>query len=285
MALLEAALDFADEGDVPDDVMAPAWADLTRLIDAIGAHLADGRRGEILRDGFHVVLAGVPNVGKSSLLNALARRDVAIVSPEAGTTRDVVEARLDLGGYPVVLTDTAGVRDDLREAQAVEKEGIRRTLARAGTGDLVVWVMDAAAPRAQLPAEIAARPDGVLWVLNKTDLLPSASSAGDGRAASRPLQVSARDGTGLDRLVGLLADAARVSVGDAGPPALTRLRHRQELEHCHAALIAALEGDRAALELRAEDVRLAAMALGRITGRVDVEDVLDRIFATFCIGK
>ena len=148
MALLEAALDFADEGDVPDDVIAPAWAGLTGLAKAIAAHLADGRRGEILRDGFHVVLAGAPNAGTSSLLNVLARRDVAIVSPEAGTTRDVIEVRLDLGGSPVILSDTAGVRPatDMGKAGAIACAGHRlpcaatktdaeRTPARRNWGD------------------------------------------------------------------------------------------------------------------------------------------------------
>jgi tRNA modification GTPase len=290
MALLEAALDFADEGDVPEDVMAPAWEGLARLSSAISAHLADGRRGEILRDGLHVVLAGAPNAGKSSLLNALARRDVAIVSPEAGTTRDVIEVRLDLGGLPVILSDTAGVRPahDMDKAGAVETEGIRRTLARAGAGDLIVWVMDAGAPQPEPPPEIAARAGDLRWVLNKADLLArgtEVSAADAGISAQNPLAISALEGTGLDALVSLLTAAAHDRMGDLDAPIITRARHRQELERCRSALLSAVEGDRTALELRAEDVRLAATALGRITGRVDVEDILDRIFASFCIGK
>jgi tRNA modification GTPase len=290
MALLEAALDFADEGDVPEDVMAPAWDGLARLSDAIAAHLADGRRGEILRDGFHVVLAGAPNAGKSSLLNALARRDVAIVSPDAGTTRDVIEVRLDLGGLPVILSDTAGVRSatDIDNAGAIEAEGIRRTLVRAGEGDLIVWVMDAGAAPSALPPEIAARTGDVRWVLNKADLLAgsiSAMSGLAGLAADQALPVSAKTGAGIDALVALLTAAATERVGDQSSPIITRARHRQELDRCRAALLSAIGGDRNQLELRAEDVRLAATALGRITGRVDVEDILDRIFASFCIGK
>ncbi len=290
MALLEAALDFADEGDVPEDVMAPAWARLAHLSEAIATHLADGRRGEILRDGFHVVLAGAPNAGKSSLLNALARRDAAIVSPEAGTTRDVVEVRLDLGGLPVILSDTAGVRmaHDLDKVGPIEAEGIRRTLDRAGKGDLIVWVIDAGAPERTLPPEIAARKGDVRWVLNKADLLapdPKPTWAMAGLTAEAPLAVSAKTGAGIDALVQMLTAAATERLGDLGAPVITRARPRQELERCRAALQSAIAGDRNQLELRAEDARLAATALGRITGRVDVEDILDRIFSSFCIGK
>jgi tRNA modification GTPase len=284
MALLEASLDFADEGDVPEDVMAPAWDGLARLSNAIAAHLADGRRGEILRDGFHVVLAGAPNAGKSSLLNALARRDVAIVSPEAGTTRDVIEVRLDLGGLPVILSDTAGVRT---AQTAIEAEGIRRTLVRASQGDLILWIVDASAPEMSQPPEIAARGGDVRWLLNKADLMAPGKhlSPLTGLTRDTPVAVSAKTGAGIDALVALLTAAATERLGDQGGPIITRARHRQELERCRAALQSAIQGDRAALELRAEDVRMAATALGRITGRVDVEDILDRIFASFCIGK
>ena len=237
-----------------------------------------------------MAFAGRSNVGKSSLLNALARRDVAIVSPEAGTTRDVIEVRLDLGGLPVILSDTAGVRaaPEMVEAGAIEAEGIRRTLARAGQGDVIVWVMDAMAPVDVLPSEIRDRARDVRWVLNKADLLAEGATVNGsdaGESADAPLAVSALAGTGLDALVSLLMHAAKDRMGDGDAPIITRARHRQELERCRTALLSAVEGDRDALELRAEDARLAATALGRITGRVDVEDVLDRIFASFCIGK
>ena len=285
MARVEAALDFADEADVPGDVIAPVRPHLTALSAALTTHLADARRGEILRDGFHVVLAGPPNAGKSSLLNALAQRDVAIVSPRAGTTRDVIEVRLDLGGLPVILSDTAGVRAAQGEIESdIEGEGIRRALARATAADLVLWVTDATAARTPPPPELEPRAADTRWVVNKSDLRCAIRAAACPRA--NVIHVSALTGAGIGPLVDQIAAEARARLGDAtAAPALTRVRHRHELERCRAALDAAILGDPADLELRAEDLRLAATALGRVTGRVDVEDVLDRIFASFCIGK
>ena len=231
-ALIEAGLDFADEGDVIADVAAKADPIVGELRAAIARHLAE-RSGERLRDGFKVVIAGAPNAGKSSLLNALAKRDAAIVSEEAGTTRDVIEVHLDLGGVPVMLIDTAG----LREAEGkVEAEGIRRALARAGDADLVLWIVDATAPQWDAPRGIASRKPGeggatAVTVLNKIDLAPG---QGAGRDA---LRVSARTGEGIERLVDMLADKAAVGTGQgAGAPVLTRARHRVELEAAQAAL-------------------------------------------------
>src|SRR5262245_55702674 len=278
-ALIEAGLDFADEGDVIADVAAKADPIVAELRAAIARHLAD-RTGERLRDGFRVVIAGAPNAGKSSLLNALAKRDAAIVSEEAGTTRDVIEVHLDLGGVPAMLIDTAG----LREAEGkVEAEGIRRALTRAGDADLVLWIVDATAPQWDAPRGIAARTSGggsptAVTVLNKIDLAL-------GGAARDSLRVSAKTGEGIERLVDMLAEKAALGTGQgAGAPLLTRARHRVELE----AALTALEryGDRAlAPELRAEELRVAAHHLGRLTGRIDVEEVLGAIFAEFCIGK
>jgi tRNA modification GTPase len=277
-ALIEAGLDFADEGDVIADVAAKADPIVGELRAAIMRHLSE-KSGERLRDGFNVVIAGAPNAGKSSLLNALAKRDAAIVSEEAGTTRDVIEVHLDLGGVPVMLIDTAG----LREAEGkVEAEGIRRALARAGDADLVLWIVDATAPEWNLPRGIASRKTGeggaaAVTVLNKIDLAPG---EGAGRDA---LRVSAKTGEGIEQLVDMLADEAAVGAG-AGAPVLTRARHRVELEAAHAAL--ARYGDRAsAPELKAEELRIAGHHLGRLTGRIDVEEVLGAIFAEFCIGK
>jgi tRNA modification GTPase len=279
-ALIEAGLDFADEGDVIADVAAKADPVVAELRAAIARHLAD-RSGERLRDGFRVVIAGTPNAGKSSLLNALAKRDAAIVSEEAGTTRDVIEVHLDLGGVPVMLIDTAG----LREAEGkVEAEGIRRALARAGDADLVLWIVDATAPQWDAPRGIASRTPGeggptVVTVLNKIDL---ASGEGAGRDA---LRVSAKTGEGVERLVDMLAEKAALGARQgAGAPVLTRARHRVELEAAHAAL--ERYTDRAsAPEFKAEELRVAAHHLGRLTGRIDVEEVLGAIFAEFCIGK
>ena len=279
-ALIEAGLDFADEGDVIADVAAKADPIVGELRAAIARHSAE-RSGERLRDGFKVVIAGAPNAGKSSLLNALAKRDAAIVSEEAGTTRDVIEVHLDLGGVPVMLIDTAG----LREAEGkVEAEGIRRALARAGDADLVLWIVDATAPQWDAPRGIASRTSGggsptAVTVLNKIDL---ALGAGAGRDS---LRVSAKTGEGIERLVDMLAEKAALGTGQgAGAPLLTRARHRVELE----AALTALEryGDRAlAPELKAEELRSAAHHLGRLTGRIDIEEVLGAIFAEFCIGK
>jgi tRNA modification GTPase len=273
-ASVEAALDFSDEADIPEAIAATARPIVQALAEAISDHLADARGGEILRDGYCVVIAGPPNAGKSSLLNALARRDAAIVSAEAGTTRDVVEVRLNLGGYPVLLMDTAGIREARGE---IEREGIRRSLDRMREADLVLWMEDLAAAleeRGEPPASDAP----MLRVGNKADLV--AVSPTDGM-----ILISARTGMGLDRLLAMLLERVGSRVGGVEGAAITRARHRQGLEATKAALLDFLQGDPADLELRAEDLRNAAAALGRLTGRVDVEDILDRIFADFCIGK
>lgn len=271
-ALVESAIDFSDEADVAADAFERARAIVAKLEPAIRAHLDDDHRGEILRDGFRVVLAGPPNVGKSSLLNALARRDAAIVSEEAGTTRDVIEVRLDLEGLPVIVSDTAGIR----EAQgAVEREGIRRTLAHARDADLVVWLYDAAAPSAP-PPELTGAGAQVVPVANKIDLVP----AGAGVAG-----ISAKTGAGVDKLVRELAARARERLGTSTSPAITRERYRQHIEACMQALCTFNSANNTDIELRAEDLRQAAHALGRITGRVDVEDILGEIFSRFCVGK
>jgi tRNA modification GTPase len=279
-ALIEAGLDFADEGDVIADVAAKADPIVAELRAAIARHLAE-KSGERLRDGFKVVIAGAPNAGKSSLLNALAKRDAAIVSEEAGTTRDVIEVHLDLGGVPVMLIDTAG----LREAEGkVEAEGIRRALARAGDADLVLWIVDATAPQWDAPRGIASRTPGeggpaAVTVLNKIDLAPGEGAGRDS------LRVSATTGEGVGQLVDMLAEKAALGTGQgAGAPVMTRARHRVELE----AALTALDRytDRAlAPELKAEELRIASHHLGRLTGRIDVEEVLGAIFAEFCIGK
>jgi tRNA modification GTPase len=270
-ALVESAIDFSDEADIAADAFERAHAIAARLEAAIRAHLDDGHRGEILRDGFRVVLAGPPNVGKSSLLNALAKRDAAIVSEEAGTTRDVIEVRLDLEGLPVIVSDTAGIREAQGE---VEREGIRRTLAHARDADLVVWLSDAAAPSPSPPELMGAQ---VIPVANKIDLVPGVAG------------ISAKTGAGVDKLVHQLAAHARERVGTSTSPAITRERYRQHLEACMQALCtfnSACNTDVAAdIELRAEDLRQAAHAVGRITGRVDVEDILGEIFSRFCVGK
>lgn len=278
LAHLEAEIDFADEG-LPAEISRTALAELDVLRAEIARHLDDRRRGEILREGLSVAILGAPNVGKSSLMNALTRRETAIVSAIAGTTRDIVEARLDLGGYPVLLADTAGLREigAARSGDPIEGEGIRRALARAEDADLRILVFDTrSGPDPVIEPLIG--PDAIL-VANKMDLI-GGLSAGTPFGA---IAVSATRGDGVDALRQRLAVEAEVRMATGPGPAITRLRHRAALQECVACL------ERGAYvsspELRTEDVRLAARALGRITGRVEVEDLLDVIFREFCIGK
>jgi tRNA modification GTPase len=281
LAHQEASIDFSDE-ELPPGIDARVRLEVAALDCRIADHLADGRRGERLRDGVHVVIMGAPNVGKSSLLNRLARRDAAIVSATAGTTRDVIEVNMDLGGYPVTVTDTAGLRHGHDQAVGeVEREGVRRARHRAAAADLKLAVFDAPS-WPDVDAETRALVDSdTVVAINKADLaMPDPPLELGGRRAHA---VSALTGQGMDDLVAVLerevAERCAVSAG----PLLTRLRHRQALEECRAGLGRYLGAG--SPELAAEDLRLATRALGRITGRVDVEDMLDVIFRDFCIGK
>ena len=275
--LVEAAIDFSDEGDVSAKAFDVARAKAAPLAQAIAAHLDDGHRGEILRDGFRVALLGPPNAGKSSLLNALARREAAIVSEEAGTTRDVIEVRLDLAGLPVNVSDTAGIR----EAQgAIEQEGIRRSLAAGSAADLVIWLTTIGQP-SDLPGEFSR--ETALMVGSKADL--AGGTAGSALNSVNDLHVSAKTGAGLDLLVHKIAQLAAERLAKGNGPPLSRERHRRSLTNAQDGLQAFLSGSADALELRAEDLRKAVHGLGRITGRVDVEDILGEIFSRFCIGK
>jgi len=277
LAHLEAAIDFADE-DLPPETAEQAKDELRTLRDDIARHLDDRRRGEILRDGLSVAILGAPNVGKSSLLNALTRREAAIVSSIAGTTRDIVEARLDMGGYPLLLADTAGLREVAEGGDPIEREGVRRALRRAEQADLKLLVFDArAAPDSAIAG--MAGPDSIL-VANKADL---ASPLQVAAIPTESIVVSAVTGLGLDVLRARLLAEAEARMDTLAAPAVTRARHRSALLECIACIDRALSGD--APELVAEDARLAARALGRITGRVDVDDLLDVIFREFCIGK
>jgi tRNA modification GTPase len=291
-ALLEAGIDFSDEGDVPGNLAAQALGVLRPVLREIDQ--ARQGQGERLRDGLQVVIAGAPNVGKSTLLNRLARRDVAIVSPTAGTTRDVIEVHLDLGGYPVTVRDTAGIRST---ADSVEQEGVRRAEHWATASDLILWVLDAGtidptgidAAAASLRAY---RRPGWL-VLNKCDLVNAddlATYESNFILLNLPyFVISAADGAGVDVLVAAVAAfAARSFSGESG--LVTRERHRQMMGVAAHALSEAIgsadrDGVEGREELVAEQVRLATRALERLLGRVDVEDVLDVIFRDFCIGK
>ena len=276
-ANVETAIDFSDQ-ELGDDPLAAAAPGLAALEAEIATHLDDSRRGERLREGFCVAIVGAPNAGKSSLINRLAGRDAAIVSTRAGTTRDVVEVRLDLAGWPVTLADTAGLRESQDE---IESEGVRRALARAASADLSLVVFDGALwPEADAQS-LALLDDDALAVLNKTDLLSAPVPAEiDGRSA---LGVSCLTGAGIEALLETLAEEIARRYPAGGAPVLTRVRHRQAVVECRDALARAIAGP--ADERLAEELRLAAHALGRITGRVDVEAVLDLVFRDFCIGK
>lgn len=278
LAHLEADIDFPEE-DLPAGVAAKVTPAVQSLRTEIARHLADNRRGERLRDGVGVVILGAPNVGKSSLLNALARREAAIVSDLAGTTRDIIEVQLDLGGYPVVLADTAGLRES---ADRIESEGVRRALARAESADLKIVVLDATTWPDVPEATRALIDKDCLLLANKTDqrALPEGAAI-DGH---KVLPLSVSSGAGLDELLRALEQAVAARFELTGNAALTRARHREALEYCAASLDRFL-ADPSDAELAAEDLRLAARALGRITGRIEVEDILDVVFRDFCIGK
>lgn len=287
LAYLEASIDFSDEELPPDLAQRQAQA-LQSLAEAIAAHLADARRGERLRDGYQIAILGPPNAGKSSLLNWLAQRDAAIVSAIAGTTRDIVEVSLDLGGYPVVLADTAGLRE---ATDSVEQEGIRRARQRAQQADLKLLVFDAAA-LPELDALTMAQADASsIIIINKADLLTRSSDdfGLENKQVFRhqPFLVSLRTGDGMAVLLAALQEQVAGALQDRGQPSLTRARHRSALEECNACLGQAIRGLAAQPEMAlvTEDVRQALRALGRITGRVDVEDLLEVIFRDFCIGK
>ncbi len=268
LAQQEALIDFPDE-DLPQEVDEAMLAEIAAVAQSYRTHLAESIRGERLRTGLTIAIAGRPNAGKSTLINALCQRDVAIVSPIAGTTRDVLEARIELGGVPVTLLDTAGLRDS---DDPVEAEGVRRARARTSAADLVMALQPAE------DDEGPELPDGnfdVILVRTKIDL-----SIAPPHAA---LGVSAVTGQGLDGLIAALDDKVRQLAGSVGTPVFTRARHRVALQQAESHLDAAL---RAPLpELRGEELRLALQAIGRITGAVGVEDVLDSIFSQFCIGK
>lgn len=350
LALVEAGIDFSDEGDVQnsahENLLQPALKIARELADEIAAALADGQRGERLRDGLVVAIAGPPNAGKSTLLNRIAKREAAIVSPFAGTTRDVIEVHLDLDGWPVTLLDTAGIRET---EDPVELEGVRRARERAAGADLVLWLVDASAGDAVIsgqrpvaPAGIPGRAKGAdpesrsqatsaasaqtppkqtVWLIrNKIDLVKPAQGKSESKRHSidnsespmrtnKPLtsmvnneltqsnesnlinsdlefNLSAASGEGFDELLAQLNCRAAEFLTGAEQSLVTRARHRHSLEEVLAALRRAMTGDVAAREdLLAEELRLAARSLGRLTGRVDVEDILDVIFRDFCIGK
>ncbi|TIQ96441.1 tRNA uridine-5-carboxymethylaminomethyl(34) synthesis GTPase MnmE [Mesorhizobium sp.] len=269
-AMIEAEIDFAEEEDVPGSVSKAVWTDVAAMADEIERHIQGFKAAEIIRDGFEVVILGAPNAGKSSLFNALAQREAAIVTDEPGTTRDLLEVVLDLHGMRVRVVDTAGLRE---AAGKVETIGIERARAKAGGADLVLLLEDMVDPQ-----PVGAVPTGVplLRIGTKTDLMGARRGAYD-------VAISSKEGTGISELLDEIAGRAAAAVGGAGEILPSRLRHIELLEEAKDFLSAALSGQ--SLELRAEELRVATDRLGRIIGAVDVEDMLDVIFSQFCIGK
>ncbi len=275
-AMIEAEIDFADEDDVPGSVAETVWSDVRAMIGEIERHVQGFRAAEIIRDGFEVVILGAPNAGKSSLFNALARRDAAIVTEEPGTTRDLLEVVLDLEGMRIRVTDTAGLRETPGRIEAI---GIGRARSKAGTADLLLVLEDLVEP---VPIDAIPPDVSALLIGTKADLLPDESVT---LARRYDAVISTRDGTGLAELLAEIGRRAAVQIGHAGDILPSRLRHVELLNETKRFLLAAAAEDGRGQELRAEELRLAADRLGRIVGAVDVEDMLDVIFAQFCIGK
>lgn len=284
LAMLEAAVDFPDE-ELPEDVAARARPGLEALEAEIAAALVDASRGRRVRDGFRIALVGAPNAGKSTLLNALAERDAAIVTSTPGTTRDIIEVPLSLGGYKTLLADTAGLRET---EDAIEAEGVRRARAWAAEADLRLWVIDAAMFHVKQD-EATAVHSGDWALINKIDLVDSfrleelrAEFAARGL---KVIELAARKPGGAEQARAALTAYVVEALSGVEFPAATRIRHSESLTEARTYLKRALSDVGLEVELAAEDVRLAARALSRITGRIDPEDVLDRVFSTFCIGK
>jgi tRNA modification GTPase len=283
-ALIEAGIDFSDEGDVPVELIAPALAKITSLLGEIQQTLAAQGRSERLREGLVVAISGPPNVGKSTLINLLARREVAIVSPHAGTTRDIIEVQLDLDGYPVTVIDTAGIRET---DDPVEQEGVRRARMRAADADLVLWMTDARQAQHGIDARVSAKSTPVWLVRNKIDLGEDFGAGGSFPPAAGGIVfgISASRGDGVGDLIAALVDFAKDYLGSGEGGLIGRDRQRKLLEQTASSLQRSIAVLGQGEELAAEELRAASNSLGRLLGRVGVEDILDVIFRDFCVGK
>jgi len=280
LARVEASVDFIEEEDIAAGALVGVGGRLIQLRNEIAQAIADAERGRVIREGVKVVFAGAPNTGKSSLLNRIARREAAIVSPIAGTTRDVIEVLLDLGGIPVILTDTAGLRSG--SADPIERIGMERAEAEIRIADLTVWVTS---PDVDAPAAPREIDSDTIRVLNNCDLAKESSHNRNESSNGRYYRVSALTGEGIPDLLAAIEKEVRDRFGKGEAPVAVRARHIQALERCLVHLSMAIDSPMERIEVTAENLRAAAVELGRITGRIDVEDLLDSIFRDFCIGK
>lgn len=266
-ALIEAELDFSEEEDIPEEISKEGFAQVLLLKQEIENHLDDNKVGEIIRDGFKIALMGKPNAGKSSLLNALAKRDVAIVTDEAGTTRDVLDVHLDIDGFAVIISDTAGLRES---DNIVETEGIKRAQLKGQEADLVIWLTDI-----NDEAELNTDFDNALQVISKDDSLSVTDS----------ISISVTHENGLEKFLSEVKNQIRNKVGNREGVLISRLRYREALVDCVGHLSFVIDNEISDIELKAETLRHASDCIGRITGKIDVEDLLDVIFSEFCVGK
>ncbi len=278
LALLEAYIDFPDE-EIPESVLTGLTEEVAHAKAHITNILNDNRKGERLRDGFRVVICGAPNAGKSSLINALSGQEAAIVSHHAGTTRDIIEVYMDIGGFSVILTDTAGIRET---ADEVEGEGVRRALARAGDADLKLVLFDATKLPDMDAQSRALVDDLALAVVTKCDLNPAAKKH-KLPFNNNMIYISSQTGEGVETLLNRLSERVSGDIQTGGAALITRKRHREQLRQA----LSSLErfSVELPLELACEELRQAAVAIGKITGKIQVDDVLDVIFRQFCIGK
>ncbi len=275
-ALIEAEIDFVDEEDIPGSVSDQVWSQLEMMIDELDGHLSSVNTGQIIRNGFRVTLLGKPNAGKSTLLNCLAGRDVAIVSDIPGTTRDLLEVRLNLGGQVIIVTDTAGIQ---KTENLIEKEGISRAHQSAQTSDMTIWLH--AADDKKVMADNASGAD--LVVISKLD--KSMSTEAIDFSGEYDLAISTVNDEGIGKLVSRISETAKRSVTGSEDILFSRQRQREGLLTAYNALCLAGGGVTEPLEIRAENMRIACDAFGKLIGRVDVEDILGKIFSEFCVGK
>ena len=284
-AMIEADLDFSDEEDVPGDVPQEVWIELETLKNEICKQLELGNRTERLREGIRIVISGKPNVGKSSLINQIARRNVAIVTSEEGTTRDVLAIHLDLEGFPAMLIDTAGIRESTSEA---EQEGVRRAKEQIESADLILHLVDASIGDSHIVQSEISENAATWKVFNKIDLVKNdeiRKFTPPPRVDGKLFYISAKTGKGIEELMNNISEFCRQYWKGTEGAFISRARHRELLTEALKAISSSISAKDKPIELRAEELRNASDQIGRISGRVDTEDLLDVIFNEFCIGK